>query len=432
MLCFPFTFKNNYSKADRQTPCFGVKRKKRKKNQSTFFRVSACLPSATLKMKIDASRINFITYNQAKDNTYLIIMPFPVCALFNNFPIPPNFAEKGPDKNYKCVECCEDVVLCQGKVIRPYFRHKEKKECDFYEKPSESQIHLSAKHAILHLIHHKKRFIVNQKCIKCDEVVEYTFEPENPVKSCVEYEFRLATGQQKRADVAYIEGGELCFLFEVFHSHRTKEWDRPEPWAELSAIEVMTRLSELEPNDAKGTLARQPCEISFDCMRHRECDACKAERERKYNEWLIELSKREAEEKKKKEIQEFNEREKRRVKRENEEKERQEKEKKEKEYRERLKQEMEKREKEWEEIKRLEELKQSRRNVLTKFLKKHIADHADIYEEKEYDFEIIIYPPNLHGKTYFRSCQTNKIYQYISDEIWGGRCIGRFIDGIIV
>jgi competence CoiA-like predicted nuclease len=57
----------------------------------------------------------------------------------------PKIANKKDE--YICPECNKDLILCQGEIIRPYFRHKvdSVNPCNHYSNPTETQIHKDAK-----------------------------------------------------------------------------------------------------------------------------------------------------------------------------------------------------------------------------------------------------------------------------------------------
>ena len=43
----------------------------------------------------------------------------------------------------------------------------------------------------------------------------------------------------KYADVAYLHRNNLVGIFEIYHTHKTREEDRPEPWYEFDASTVL-------------------------------------------------------------------------------------------------------------------------------------------------------------------------------------------------
>ena len=63
--------------------------------------------------------------------------------------------------NYKCPDCGNDLTLCKGPKVKPYFRHKVDIElpCTHYSnRPNESQIHKVAKLRLKNLLEEKKKF----------------------------------------------------------------------------------------------------------------------------------------------------------------------------------------------------------------------------------------------------------------------------------
>jgi competence CoiA-like predicted nuclease len=65
------------------------------------------------------------------------------------FVLPTN-ALKG--ESYECVECAGDLVLAKGPKNRPHYRHAIKKDCEYYEHPSESQEHMNKKLTLANIL----------------------------------------------------------------------------------------------------------------------------------------------------------------------------------------------------------------------------------------------------------------------------------------
>jgi hypothetical protein len=61
----------------------------------------------------------------------------------------------------------------------------------------------------------------------------------------VEYKF-IFNDSRKSADVALVSGEEIEAIFEVVHSHYTRERDRPNPWFEIDAKEINRIESDLK------------------------------------------------------------------------------------------------------------------------------------------------------------------------------------------
>ena len=174
----------------------------------------------------------------------------------------PKIANKKDE--YICPECNKDLILCQGEIIRPYFRHKvdSVNPCHHYSNPGETQIHKDAKLLLKTLLERKIpiSFIRNCICCKKNEVSEI---PEISETSVIKLEHRFEYNGPKIADVAYIDNDELFCIFEICNTHKTCSENRPEPWFEIDA-ETIIKLA----NDNSLT------QIKIPCIRCEKCDDC--------------------------------------------------------------------------------------------------------------------------------------------------------------
>lgn len=151
---------------------------------------------------------------------------------------------------YICPDCKNDLIFCKGQVIRPYFRHHQESSCFRYSSPSESQIHKDAKLLLKELLEKKiPIFFYIGKCIDCNKNVEEKIVltgDDSQIK--LEYSFPY-NNTTMCADVAYLKDKKLEYIFEICHTHKTKEECRPEPWFEINAtsfINFMNRQNNLE------------------------------------------------------------------------------------------------------------------------------------------------------------------------------------------
>lgn len=150
----------------------------------------------------------------------------------------PFFAIK--ENNYRCPDCNNDVILRKGKQRIPHFAHyNEEIKCDYYKNPSETQIHKDAKMLLKYIIDNNyqikfKRICKNECCFK-----KYKIKTINETsKIIIEHRFKF-NNLPKIADVAYIEENNLSCIFEIFVTHKTEEYDRPEPWFEIDGNELL-------------------------------------------------------------------------------------------------------------------------------------------------------------------------------------------------
>ena len=167
--------------------------------------------------------------------------------------------------NYKCPDCGNDLTLCKGPKVKPYFRHKVDIElpCTHYSnRPNESQIHKVAKLRLKNLLEEKKKVRISRLCPCCKKTNKQKI-PALTDKSevCIEYKFKYK-GSWKSADVAYLYEGKKI-IFEVYCSNKTISENRPEPWFEFNTKEIL----EISDNDKTS--------ITLNCIRDKKCKKCR-------------------------------------------------------------------------------------------------------------------------------------------------------------
>jgi uncharacterized protein YkuJ len=173
---------------------------------------------------------------------------------------------------YKCPDCGDDLILCQGEIIKPYFRHEADRinPCYYYSKPTESQIHKDAQLLLKNSIERKIPLIFNRICCCCKKNEKFDPIPEMTEGSVIELEYRFEYNGTKIADVAYIDDSELLCIFEICNTHKTHSENRPEPWFEIDAEPFIKK-----SNDNNLT------SLQIQCMRCEKCDDCIKEEKRK-------------------------------------------------------------------------------------------------------------------------------------------------------
>ena len=170
------------------------------------------------------------------------------------------------NNKYKCPECGRDLILCKGSKIKAYFRHKASTNpCTYYSKsPGESQIHKDAKLKLKELIK-RKEITFKRKCCKCYKNDDFTINSfdETTEEIVIEHNFQH-NDTNKFADVARISKTDLSIIeiFEVCHTHKTNEDDRPGIWYEINAKEILENFE----NDNQN--------IILNCLRNTECKKC--------------------------------------------------------------------------------------------------------------------------------------------------------------
>ena len=100
----------------------------------------------------------------------------------------------------------------------------------------ESDIHIEAKILLKNTIS-SNNITINRECKKCSKVE--TFEINKNTNIELEYTF-VHNDSNKIADIAYLNNNKLEYIFEICNSHKTKNDDRPEPWFEFEAKDIMS------------------------------------------------------------------------------------------------------------------------------------------------------------------------------------------------
>lgn len=161
-----------------------------------------------------------------------------------------------------CPECREELILKQGKIRIFHFSHKKNSNCTYFTHPTESQIHKDAKLKFKMMIEKKMNTEFKRQCCICDATTIFHL-PEINENSNIIIEYRFPYQNSfKVADVAWVEHNKIKFIFEIYHSHQTKEMDRPEPWFEIEASVI----HKINVDDQY---------ISIPCIRNTECETCK-------------------------------------------------------------------------------------------------------------------------------------------------------------
>jgi uncharacterized protein YkuJ len=166
---------------------------------------------------------------------------------------------------YKCPDCGDDVIVCQGEIRNAYYRHScdRDKPCNYYSNPNESQIHKDAKMILKNLFEKKKNQIsISRICCCCKKKEEFEI-PEITETSVIEIEYRFEFNGVKIADVAYIDCEELLCIFEIYYKHKTSNENRPEPWFELNAEALIKIVNDNEINS-----------LQLPCVRCKKCENC--------------------------------------------------------------------------------------------------------------------------------------------------------------
>lgn len=173
----------------------------------------------------------------------------------------PSHANKQDE--FICIDCGNDVIIRKGKIRIPHFAHcKQDIQCNFYSSPNESQIHKNAKILLKYILENKIQLTIKRKCNKCNNIDEYDI-PEISESSSIIVEYRFDYNGVKIADIAYIEDNEILCIFEIYNTHKTQTENRPEPWFELDAKNIIETFNNYDLQ-----------KIQLQCIRNKTCDDC--------------------------------------------------------------------------------------------------------------------------------------------------------------
>lgn len=196
---------------------------------------------------------------------------------------------------YECPSCKKCVIFRNGKIRQPHFAHtKSKTPCSYYENPNESQIHKDAKLLLKTLLDNKTKIVFYRECLhfmfeqtmcdcnnctQCTEIssFKHKISKEDYISHnmTVVLEHRFIHNNQVRiADVALLENGNIKYIFEICHTNKTKEENRPEPWFEINAEQLINTAN---LDTSTNTLN----ELQIECMRSYTCNWCIKKRNHK-------------------------------------------------------------------------------------------------------------------------------------------------------
>lgn len=187
----------------------------------------------------------------------------------------PTEASKG--KNYVCAECDQKVIVRQGMIRKHHYAHySPTTKCKFYDSAGETELHKHAKLFIKSWLEQKKSIWFAWACRtqfkfglcnRSDDHTEDTLLYKEGDRVVLEY--RDPKGKYI-ADIAVLNAGNVRYIIEVQHTHKTTTDCRPEPWVEISADEAtldncdndVLNLENIRTNEKRGcancTVKREP------------------------------------------------------------------------------------------------------------------------------------------------------------------------------
>jgi hypothetical protein len=119
------------------------------------------------------------------------------------------------------------------------------------------------------LLDNKKNISIHRSCNYCKQpnyvYLEKICYNENTF-AIIEYKFNY-NNSSRSADVALMENNIIKYIFEICYKNKTKEENRPEPWIEINATDLINQINSGEIIDKEGN-------INIKCTRDHKCNEC--------------------------------------------------------------------------------------------------------------------------------------------------------------
>jgi hypothetical protein len=170
--------------------------------------------------------------------------------------VDPKYAAKRT--KYECPDCKRDVFVRKGDTRVPHFAHTKDltRPCSYFNhNPSLDQQHKNAQLKLKEFINNRVEIEIGRFCMCGCGLLDYTTIPAyRRGEGRTEYKFKF-NNSRKSADVALVDGSEIQYIFEIVHTHHTRERNRPDPWFEIRAEQV--NLAESDSKEIVLTCIRQ-------------------------------------------------------------------------------------------------------------------------------------------------------------------------------
>lgn len=173
---------------------------------------------------------------------------------------------------YECPDCKKDVFAKKGEILIHHFCHKKDKSnpCTYYNRnPSLDQQHKNAQFKLKAFLEKNTKITIIRKCSCCEcceETHVLSYPIDGVIKINLEHRFKF-NDRNRCADVALLNSDKICYIFEVVHTHYTREEHRPEPWFEINAKNI-------------NNIPLNSSEITLNCVRQKQTKSCIERKER--------------------------------------------------------------------------------------------------------------------------------------------------------
>lgn len=144
-------------------------------------------------------------------------------------------------ESYCCILCKERLLLHKGSLS--YFEHPKESTCLAHQLNTqlmhESVDHCNAKILLYWILEKRLPLVIRQRCEMCFATNNVNVPLATDSQEIhMEYPF-MFYGCSRIADVACVENGVIQYIIEIYHGHQTQEGDRPEPWFECRAQDIL-------------------------------------------------------------------------------------------------------------------------------------------------------------------------------------------------
>lgn len=187
--------------------------------------------------------------------------------------ITPRLAERyddnGAKNTFSCVDpsCNGDLKLRKCGARIDHFAHITVGGCSKYSRAVrlESEEHLEAKRQLKMVFENGFNISIKRTCPynnKCSKTI--VIPPiSDSVTIDIEYHFNF-NGGSKYADVVYLDNGAIKYIFEIYNTSETHEYNRPDPWFEIDAKSLLNIVEDVKPDK----------NLIFFCIRRVNCSKC--------------------------------------------------------------------------------------------------------------------------------------------------------------
>lgn len=137
---------------------------------------------------------------------------------------------------YMCPHCFNDIVLCIGDIVEPYFRHHRDSVCSSSNgmNKGETREHSTAKYMFKNMFDSGVIIEILKKCECCSYVEHFEIKKKKKYE-CIIETYKLGGGLHP--DLAIVKNDKLKYIIEIFHTHKTES--RPGLWFDISANDIL-------------------------------------------------------------------------------------------------------------------------------------------------------------------------------------------------